>query len=389
MPPAAEDLAWYIDCLDPVGGLCFAARRPADLMNGRDTDLSLPAVHIGPPAFEPEMVSSRAIAMAAAAGPFQHGLLLDGQEVAFHSLDALVEFVRRSYLSGGRGDSAAGRTGGPPPPEGGPDFEPPSGGRVAADSKGGLASLVDFGAGLKRAMGRLGETYEEAGALSFTTVDAGDHAGLADAAEVLFAELLARLPAARSSGWRAGWLAAYTSLASAIVHLGLWEEVATSPHLLAIRRRVGTIGVADPWVDRLAIEEDGRLVLRWSAFHVRSPDPFDDLASWPMPSRNAAAGVRTVADHLSSVIGYPAELGQDNWRSAAIALFAACHLVRPPAPAGAWILDAEAASALRAERIAAAMAWLRRQLPTFVFRSELEAAIRNVGLPASPAAVAY
>jgi hypothetical protein len=56
-----------------------------------------------------------AVVAAGAASPFQYGLFIADQEVAFPSLDAVIEFVRRAYLRGGGGDAAGGGGAGVPP----------------------------------------------------------------------------------------------------------------------------------------------------------------------------------------------------------------------------------------------------------------------------------
>ena len=107
-------VAWFIDGLDAKAGLAFTSLRTPDLLE-QEPALDLPSVFIAPPTFRPETVSSRALAFAGTRGPFQYGLFAGGQEVAFPSLDAAIEFVRRAYLRGGGGDAAGGGGAGVPP----------------------------------------------------------------------------------------------------------------------------------------------------------------------------------------------------------------------------------------------------------------------------------
>jgi hypothetical protein len=106
--------AWFIDGLDARAGLAFTSLRAPDLTTDEPA-LDLPGVFIAPPTFRPETVSSRALAFAATRGPFQYGLFIAEREVAFPSLDAVIEFVRRVYLRGGGGDAAGGGGAGVPP----------------------------------------------------------------------------------------------------------------------------------------------------------------------------------------------------------------------------------------------------------------------------------
>jgi hypothetical protein len=118
-----EDRFWYFDALDARGGLAFASYRSADLGNVELGDDY--TVHIGPPSFAPEQLSSRTVGHAAFRASFQSGLYAEGCEVAFPSLSSLIEFVRRGYLAGGGGDGANDSGSGvPPQPDEGPSDTP-------------------------------------------------------------------------------------------------------------------------------------------------------------------------------------------------------------------------------------------------------------------------
>jgi len=114
--------AWRIDSLDARAGLAFASWRGADLMSP-SPQLDQPAVFLSPPTFQPEAVANRAVGFSASRGRAQLGVYLEEAELAFESLEALTEFVRRAYLAGGGGDAAGGGGGVGPPraPEVGPE----------------------------------------------------------------------------------------------------------------------------------------------------------------------------------------------------------------------------------------------------------------------------
>jgi len=147
---------FYIDALDPLGGIAFASLREPDLTAEAVTD-DVPCWYIVAPEFEPVSVSSRMIGLAAAArGTFQLGFSLDGEtELAFPTLAALAEFVRRLYLSGGAGDGPGGI---------GPDWpvEPPEGGgrpegleEFSVEGENIRNILIDFAEQISTASGEL------------------------------------------------------------------------------------------------------------------------------------------------------------------------------------------------------------------------------------------
>jgi hypothetical protein len=114
-------LAWYIDALDALSGYAFASHRTPDQVEQRLPDDS-DTVFIEAPHFVAERVSSRAVALGGTHAQFQEGLYLKGDEVPFPTLDAVCDFVRRAYGSGGGGDDGRGA---PNVPEGGGPNNPP------------------------------------------------------------------------------------------------------------------------------------------------------------------------------------------------------------------------------------------------------------------------
>lgn len=88
-------MAWYIDSWAVRDGLAFASERDAETIEASAT------VHIAPPDFRPVPIARISTAMAAARGHFQERLYDFEGEIAFSSLEKLIEMVRRGYLGGG------------------------------------------------------------------------------------------------------------------------------------------------------------------------------------------------------------------------------------------------------------------------------------------------
>ena len=105
---AEESSEWRIDALDSRGGLAFASRR-AGRFSELGSRLQDPlCAFIGAPGFQPEMVANRSIALAGIRGVFQYRLFIGEDEVAFPTLAAVTEFVRRVYLRGAAATVRAG-----------------------------------------------------------------------------------------------------------------------------------------------------------------------------------------------------------------------------------------------------------------------------------------
>lgn len=128
--------AWYIDTLDALAGFAFASNRGEDLNSDVALSESADTYFIEAPHFVAERVISRAIAFGASRGRFQTGLYVGGREVAFPSLSAVCEFVRRCYGSGGGSDEGPGALGPLEPPPDQPEFPPelPSRGEFPRES---------------------------------------------------------------------------------------------------------------------------------------------------------------------------------------------------------------------------------------------------------------
>jgi hypothetical protein len=332
--------AWFIDALDARAGLAFTSLRDSDLLT-QAPELDVPSVFIAPPTFRPETVSSRALAFAGTRGPFQFGLFIAEREVAFPSLDAVIEFVRRVYLRGGGGDAAGGGGPGipprPTPGELGPDGELPlegEGGR----GHGLIEKLLTDSADARSAATSLkfdpGKTI---GVQDFRpyigtpgVVAAGDEFILVRGAAELIAELLRRCPVKGPDDDLVGWFGSAQRLGRSINKLGLWHQLMSGPlgsnltHMASTvlkgldqsaffsypfknaiyeaHHRFGARGLlpllfwgfntSSLWgIDPGALEYEYLIRRGWlwplggSLTDTRISDPVDDLAQWPVPAR--------------------------------------------------------------------------------------------------------
>lgn len=333
--------AWFIDSLDARAGLAFTSLRASDLLS-EEAALDLPSVFIAPPTFRPETVSSRSLAFAATRGPFQCGLFIADQEIAFPSLDAVIEFVRRSYLRGGGGDAAGGGGAGVPPrttpgtlgPEGEHPLEGEDGrgrgllGKMLKDSANARLAATS----LKFHAGEMFDTRDfHASVGAPGTAVAGDEFVLARGAAELIAELLRRCPVTGPDDKLMGWFGSAQRLGRSINKLGLWHQIMADPlasnlgriadtvlqalhasaffsfpfkeAIEAARQRFGAHGllpllfcgfaISPLWgIDPAALNYEYLISIRriwpWpllgSLTDTRISDPVDDLAQWPIPA---------------------------------------------------------------------------------------------------------
>jgi hypothetical protein len=355
--------AWFIDALDARGGLAFTSRRPADLLTD-DPVLDAPCVFVGPPIFRPEMVSNRSIGFAATRGSFQLGLFLREAEVAFPSLEDVVEFVRRAYLRGGGGDAAGGAGSGVPPrpegePKGGEPLEPERIlGTEGGEGKTILDTLLKDADVLEREAGLL--KYKKDVPFetrrfkpSFSTPGHAPADGkniLTVGALELILELIRRFPVKGSDEQIMFWWDSAERLGRAVAAIGLWPTLLESPArsilgvagknlredlpetlaqdleplwywgddswtIFALLGQCGNIG----WGCHPRHMEEFLYALRRNGWvstgaHERRTDPVDDLASWPL-SRDMASLVggppsasASLHDLLCAVIGSPSVL---------------------------------------------------------------------------------
>lgn len=412
--------AWRIDSLDARAGLAFASWREADLSGGAPR-LDRDAVFLSPPAFSPEVLGNRAIGFGAARGHAQLGVFVDGEELAFETLEALTEFVRRLYVGSGGGDAGGGGgRPGPPEPEGG---GPPEGltrrfreGEGAGAALGVLkvaAAAADLSKGLKYVGGEPVQAAALDTARTVVGTPAGDGLAIANGAAELVTEFLSRYPVGGQAEEVDRWLASAHRLGAAVTGLGLWPAILEGPFAPALDelciRIVGTLGLTSDWdvpryllpalfgllhaewpwprrfpKDRLAYFADyERIVLAGARSRAASRDPLDDLEVWPLPDDIAklvgSAQRAVTAFHLVSTISAaPEKLSEGqhiHMRAAEILLFCVAHvLVEADPPLGSsWLRSPHRSSA--AEMANRSLEWMSTQWPTFVFPRQVEALI--------------
>jgi hypothetical protein len=160
--------AWYIDSIDPRGGYAFVTHRPPDLYGEDAAALDLQTLFLSPPFFQLEAGPTRAVALAAARGSFQVGLIHEGQETPFRSLEDIREYVRRVYLcsAGGDGGGGGGDAGERGEPMGSPLPPTPRGlDGLGEANRSQLSKLFDAISGFRHSsetlkIGNLGTTFD-------------------------------------------------------------------------------------------------------------------------------------------------------------------------------------------------------------------------------------
>jgi hypothetical protein len=429
--------AYFIDSLDARGGLAFASYRSADLSKG-DADVDLPSVFIGPPMFRPERVASRAVAFAASRGSFQFGLYVGEAEVAFPTLEDVIEFVRRAYLRGGSGDGAGGIGPGVPQIPGGapegetfPDFDPEVLGGESALS----GMLNDAQIALKEAHSlsnkfQFGEPFETSQfqkTFQNYPPGRGHTQALALGAMEIILALVHRFPAKGSNEELLKWLASANRLGQAIAKTGLWRPLLDKPwsallndagFKLSQRMTLPVQERLDRVFDVIRKFGDGAhlimfLLTRSSNFQFyrgygleefiyqfrlrgwfpfitwdgQQTDPVDDLATWPLSQSTAGftgTGDRNRAsayDLLSAVLGSPDVLAKGNsvaaLRAAALVVLAATHITTTANPVVFGPISDDLAEAASSDGVQIALDWLVEQFPTRIFPAQVEALIEG------------
>jgi hypothetical protein len=396
--------AWRLDAWDARAGFAFASSRDADLLT-EAPQMNRPAVMVAPPSFQPEWLATRSLGFAASRGSCQLGLYVDGAEVGFPTLEALIDFVRRAYMSGGGGDAPGpGAPSVPRPREGGgPEIGPlvPVDG-ARADRVGELRSAL---IGMQASCDALSKT-SSFGADQTVDFEVVKEASLQDSfpgvvdlawgAGELVLELIRRL---NETGDQMMWLRAAVRLTDAIGRLGLSRTMYIDRafgnrfhadldkfRLLPQSRPADGLRLerAIAGAERALFVEHGLYFRSW-----RAADPLDDLSRWPIPGDIAARvglDYRTASAFqlLSAMNGAPlASLPDDAMlsRCLAIVIFAAAHALaegESVAPLEASTVSDEFFARATADLTRASLEWLLRQWPRCVFPEKLERLIQGV-----------
>jgi hypothetical protein len=391
---------WYIDAIDVRGGLAVGSLRQADLCGERVKERG-PSVFIAPPSFVPEFVHSQFIGLTLARARAQAGLFNEGQEVAFDTLAALVEFVRRTYIRGSGGDGA-GESGGsfppPLPPDAGESPPEPEGlggmdlGEEQTDPVAAVSAMVRENSSGSKLL-KIGES-QRAYSLAMPNPTAAGASStrsrrLARGALWALQELMRRRPSPHSENLH--WATTCAKLVSLLFRMGLW------PIFLQEFRDPDA---AYEWImgsGEVRDEHEGMIyhALRLDPYHwdryywpwgggawALDADAFDDLAAFPLPKKIVPfkePKSQNLHGVLAALMATPIEVGesakQDEERIAELAIFAAAsiNLGRDYAPFGGFHL---AYSMQFADQLVVrAQQWLSANAPKLVYAPPVESIV--------------
>ena len=414
-----EDPAWRIDTLDARGGLAFVSWRHETLFD--DAPLEEATVFfIGAPAFAPQPVANRGVALAAERQGFQLGLLDENGEIPFESLDDVAEAIRRLYLAAARGDPADPTAAPPLPlPEGGPPglerlklFDEES---VEGFKRQSLAEAVTAfratSAGLARGLAQDWTWTATVCSVDETSAPAAGDL-LVQGAVVLLAEVLSRFPNSLEDEALERWRVSAIALAAVCRRLDLWRRLRadrTAQQRCNVFRREVWSRIepdASDFLDEDAVDAIHAILLTqstrglWSydwtyaLTDLRTLEPMDDLARLPLPLPLAKAlktpnPDRASLSTLTSVgLGSPECLAQPDAES--LLLFAAARIVSVDGaaflPSGRLMgydtnWDTQTGAARQRALVDAARAWIAANLPRVVFPAAVEAMFNEVGAP--------
>jgi len=368
--------AWRIDALDPLGGLSFVSWRLETLANDDERLEDAPAFFIGPPNFVPEPIANRGVSLAAGRYGFQIGLFDEEGEVEFESLPIVVDFVRRLYLTGSRGDPTPDGT--LPPPS--PDTPPFSGGGEETGIE--QSSLMDAVSSFDEVSVGLARGQQKPFSwLKFLQRDTKFvlkryNMQLERGAYILLEEVISRFPQSYQVEQLEGWFRASNGLLEVLSRLEL-SQVLSSLQSSDSRARDSLYRRINYWPP---------FATTGSSHHT----PVDILRSIPVP-RSIASDLAipnpeyaSLAHVLSIFLGDPTVLGR-NPDVEALAIFGAARIAVVDLESLFFIdsfhtMDqvSELTSSLRRKKLLnATCSWLVKNLPTTVFEPTIEAMIFN------------
>ncbi len=359
--------AWFIDALDGLSGQAFASHRQSGQL-ATLSDLSGPAWYVSAPDFAPEPISGRTIGLAATQRGFQLGLSTDGEtEVPFTSLEALVDYVRRLYLSGGGGDGPAGIDPAPGGPDGPDDPDRPAGDIPPPDTASPLqSSLLDFAHTLLFQSGNLSgsDTSAELTPLAPThpASDTSNEAEPLFQAAKLISEALERLALDTPPNVPNRFHAIYPAYQAFYAVLDLLN-LPDLPDLDA--RNAGRM-----YLLRLRNRPSPKFI------HL---DILDTLSRLPVPafvciSHYETERWRSVKDVFFAVLGNPAHLKKTYYHMerSALFLFAAAAIAQRE-------IQPSHSDPNHGSLMENVFNWLRPQMPKFAFNKDLEATLEAIG----------
>jgi len=399
-------VTWYLDAIDPRGGRAIAAQRKANLSASSSLDENTPVAFIGGPLFEPQVVSSRAAGFAMARGRAQFGLHANGEEVAFDSVAAVAEFVRRTYVRGSGGDGS-GENGVPPLPlapdedDGGFDAEA----LPRLESNPEIDLIARILAHSNRFLSVSGSLKPGASVMSVPLAGAGRAPSaygfgigrLVRGAVRMLREVVRRCPSKSGTMEYLGWCETFDRALYVVTAMDLWGRLPrhlsagfngvrqwlfdAPPDRLPLRYR---------WLIRQLVRGDFRrgspLPLQWNGFRFfpETYDPVSDLARIPVAKKfipDVSTDARNLLAVLSVVTATPADLLLHDPKAASVqavmearaelALLAAAYLNLGTERQSANWGDATSDLFL-ARLVSTAESWLSANCPKRVFAIAVE-----------------
>lgn len=415
MPETSAVAKWFIEALDPRGGLAFATLRNFTLLDHQNGFSEAPCLFMAAPAFQTVPVASRALAWSAARASFQIGLFHDGQEVKFDSVGEIREFVRRTYLRSGGGSEHDGGGSPLPPlprdwegdaPPSSPEFPEAPSERRSKDGHtiDAFQALTRFHMLATKGPWQTHDTLALWGGgtddTTTTVTAAAQPVGraLIRAANILMRDMLRRLQPLRNIDDVAVWRKSAESLGRALSCLNLWpwlvRQIFYPKDLLdpqnyaaaSVRNLMNKIREWRPHSFAVLFGPDPDTPTTTGAW---STDPLPELARIPLPPAFAGTVTGTPPDALSlahflnAAVGAPQTLLDGHPRgydALCLLLFAAARVVTGNAaaqPTSLWWhrtspLLHEIQEHQLEELGTAAWRWLAQSLPHVAFPPALE-----------------
>jgi len=439
---------WRIDALDARGGLAFASQRDHRFSEIEHGGASPLCVFIGAPGFQPEIVANRSIALASIRGAFQFRLYVKtaegAEEVAFPTLEAVTQFVRRAFLRSGGGDGAGGEGGEGPTPlprDGRPDLP----GTAELIEKGEtLANLIAGAASLFRKSSgncKPGDvapfgSWPGSRDLDSSASRAFDGGSiLANAALTLLREMLRRMPDGKDTRALMNWHRDAREFGQLVGAMGIWPILWLPPYRNAISKLMKQLAsqrsglAAIDLLSKVIPEDDYRGVYlsallfcsalplddersarynRYWEYYAgpsetgaRSLDPIASLGKISCPDdlakqvRDKAGDTVSLYHALVSFVGSPVAAGGTDPKHLELILFAATWIATCAERSvelypGPFYHDDEGPSAISTaivqEKLDRGWNWLRMHLPHLCFEPRVETAIDDAAKLAYPTA---